>query len=332
MDIRNRKELKRKAATALSGEPNHKTIVAVYMAASSLLALVLSLVDLWLSNQIENMSGLDNMGTRAVWQTVQEVLPILQMLVLLCWSFGYRKVMMGIRNGKTATPRNLLDAFPDLWRILRLTILQALIFAGLGIACIYAGTLLFLLTPFSSGVMEQAQQLMSQSSILYEELAVSGAFLQSLYDAIVPLSLILVAVCALVMLPICYSLRLAPYWLLDYPRGKARYAIGNSRRMMRRHRWQLFRLDLSFWWFYLLELLAMVLCYADVLLPMVGVTLPFGTLGNSFLFYIAYLLAQFGIAYAFQNQVEMTYVEAYEALKPQPQATNGVVLGNIFQM
>lgn len=332
MNIRNRRELKRKAATTLAGAPNRRAIVAVYMGASSLMALALSLIDLWISSKTGDLSGLANKDTLAIWMTIQEVIPLLQMLVTICWSFGYRKVMMDIHNGRSATPGNLLDAFSYLWPILRLTLLQALIFAGLGIACIYAGSMIFMLSPFSSGVVQELQQITSQSSVLYEELTISTELLQSMSDALIPLTLILLAICAVVMLPVYYSMRLSPYWLLENPRGRARFAIGNSRRMMRGNRWQLFRLDLSFWWFYLLEVLATVLCYGDGILSLLGVSLPFGDVGNSFLFYFAYLLAQFAIACAFQNRVEMTYVEAYETLKPQPQSSNGVVLGNIFQM
>lgn len=332
MNIRNRRELKNKAAATLASVPNRKAIVAVYMGASSLMALALSLIDLWISSKTSDLSGLANKDTLAIWMTAQQVLPILQMLVMICWTFGYRKVMMDIHNGRAVRPGNLLDAFSCLWPILRLTVLQTLIYMGLGIACIYAGTMIFMLSPFSSGVVGELEQITSQSGLLYEDISISTELLRSLSNAILPLTLILLAVCAVVILPVFYSMRLSPYWLLENPRGRVRYAIGNSRRMMRGNRWQLFRLDLSFWWFYLLEMLITALCYGDLLLPLVGVTLPFGDLGNSFLFYIAYLLAQFALACAFRNRVEMTYVEAYEILKPQPQSTDGVVLGNIFQM
>lgn len=331
MNIRDRRGLKQAAASSLAAAPGEKTLIAAYVGGSSLLALVLSLADLWLNSVIENTSGLSNFGTRSIWQTVQNVLPILQTLAVIGWNFGYRRAIMDIRSGRVVAPRNLLDAFAHIWPILRLTLLQYLIFAGLWLLCIYVGVMIFLATPFSDSLMAQLEPLMTQSSLLPGNLQLTDALMDSLYSAILPLSLVILVLCAGVSLPIYYSMRMAPYILLETPQIRARYALAGSRRMLRRNRWQLFRLDLSFWWYYLLELMATALCYGDLLLPLLGITLPFGEVANSYLFFMLYLLAQFGISYAFQNSIELTYVEAYESLKPKPQ-NDGVVLGNIFQM
>ena len=331
MDIRNRRELKQAAASALGAVPGEKRIIAVYAGVGAALALVATLLELWLGTLVEAASGLAAMGSRAIWQTAQNVLPLLQSLLLICWSFGYRRVLMEIRSGRAVTPRNLTDTFSFLWPILRLTLLQYLILLGLGLACVYLGTMLFLVTPFSNTLVAQLQSLTDQSSILSGDIALSAQLLEAVYDAYIPLTCVILAVCLPVLVPVLYSMRMAPYILLETPQIYARYAIAGSRRMLHRNRWALFRLDLSFWWYYLLSVLAALVGYADLLLPLVGITLPLGSMAGSLLCYLISLLAQFGISYAFQNQVEMTYVQAYEALKPKPQS-GGVVLGNIFQM
>ena len=101
--------------------------------------------------------------------------------------------------------------------------------------------------------------------------------------------------------------------------------------MMRGSRVRLFKLDVSLWWWYAISFVSSLLCYGDVLLPMVGVELPFSADVSYFLFYGLFLVAQFLAAYFFGNYIQVVYAQVYNALKPREKDT-GVVLGNIFQM
>ena len=149
----------------------------------------------------------------------------------------------------------------------------------------------------------------------------------------IPMLLMLLVFYCLLVVPVLYLFRMAPYCLLEDPRAGAIAALRKSRAMMRRNRWNLLKLDVSLWWYYALSLIPMALCYGDVLLPMFGITLPFSATVAYFLCYGLYIVAQFLYCYLFQNSVEVTYAKAYEALKPKPQPQqNGVILGNIFQM
>ena len=99
---------------------------------------------------------------------------------------------------------------------------------------------------------------------------------------------------------------------------------GNKRRFL--------RLDLSFWWYYLLLFLASLLCYGDLVLAMLGVSLPLSSSVSYFLFYALFLAAQFGIYWFCLSRVEVTYALAYDSLRPKEPEDKSVVLGNIFQM
>ena len=120
--------------------------------------------------------------------------------------------------------------------------------------------------------------------------------------------------------------------IADEPRVGALAAMRQSRDMLRRNRFALFKLDLSMWWYYLLQLLVTVICYGNVLLPMVGVTLPFNDTVAYFLFLVLSLIAQMAVAYFAMNRVNVTYAMAYESLRPKPQESKSVPLGNIFNM
>lgn len=102
--------------------------------------------------------------------------------------------------------------------------------------------------------------------------------------------------------------------------------------MTRRKRLKLLRLDLGLWWYYAALLGAMAVCYGDQILAALGVKLPWSEDVSFFLFYGAYLAAQFAVYYFLRGRVEVTYALAYDALRPRERQENGVVLGNIFQM
>ena len=89
------------------------------------------------------------------------------------------------------------------------------------------------------------------------------------------------------------------------------------------------RVDLSFWWYYLLQALVSVLIYLNMVLALFAIGLPpevlyWGTV-------VLYLAADFTLRYFFSNKVAVTYALFYDSLCPK-QEQSGAVLGNIFQM
>ena len=88
-----------------------------------------------------------------------------------------------------------------------------------------------------------------------------------------------------------------------------------SAALMRRRRFQLFRLDLRFWWYYGLKILCMLICYADLLLSALGVALPLGSDAVYLITYGLYLAALFAVEVCFRPKVDTAYAIAYEKLK-----------------
>ena len=101
--------------------------------------------------------------------------------------------------------------------------------------------------------------------------------------------------------------------------------------MTKGSRMRLFRLDLSFWWWYVISLLTVLVCYGEEILAALGISLSLPKDAGYFLFMGAYLVLQFVTWYFLRSRVEVVYAQAYDALKPR-QSSDGVVLGNIFQM
>lgn len=331
MNIRNRLGLKLEASASLSGSRNHKKIVAVYVGASTLLAVLVTVLDMVLGNMVGNAGGLSNLGNRALLETFQLALPILQAGFLVFWDMGYQQAMLDVSRERRTDIRTLTEGFFLFGPVLRLTLLMFLYYGSLLLVSIYAGTSIFVLTPFAEPVLEAANA-MPNTSLLSSELVITDEMMMAVDGAMLPLMAICGAVFALVALPVYYRYRFGSFCLLDNPKAGALAALRKSAAMTRRNRMQMFKLDLSFWWLYLLELLAGGLIYTDVLLAMVGITLPVSPVVAEFASYGLYLLASFAISYAYLNYRTVTWAKAYEAMLPPEQPSGGVVLGNIFQM
>jgi len=124
-----------------------------------------------------------------------------------------------------------------------------------------------------------------------------------------------------------YRFRMADFVMMDRPNTSGLQALLFSGRMTRHHRMELFRLDLSFWWFYLLTALSMVASYADVILQYIAVELPVSPTVAWFGAYILGMLVQLLVYWKYYSYVKTTLAVAYEGLlqqmpefpMPQPQ-------------
>ena len=125
---------------------------------------------------------------------------------------------------------------------------------------------------------------------------------------------------------------MADYLIIDRPAIGALAALRDSRVMTKGNRWNLFRLDLSMWWYYAAMLVSIAVNYGDQLLPDLGITPPFSDTVAYFLFFGVYLAVTFVIFYFLRNRVEVTYALAYDSLRPREPENKGAVLGNIFRM
>ena len=126
----------------------------------------------------------------------------------------------------------------------------------------------------------------------------------------------------MLLVPLYYRFRMVTFALADDPRRGAIHAIAKSRHLMRRNCFALFRLDLTLWWFYAAQLVISLVCYGDMLLPMIGVTFPWSDTFSYYLFFALSLALQMALYYFGMNRVYAVYAVAYDALMeqiPQPE-------------
>lgn len=330
MTIPSFKILKFNAAERLAAAQNEKKIVLIYAAVVTVLAALVTVINYALKLQIAQLGGLSNMGLRSVLSTVQSVLPMVQSMVVMCLDLGYVAAMVRISRQQYVSEHTLKLGFDRFWIMLRYTLVQGGIYALAAMAAFWLSMQVYLLTPLSNTLMAMVTPEMADPNILMGMLQ-DPVFSGQLTSAMLPMVLIFGALYAILFIPISYSLRMAKYVIIDKPAQGAMYAIRESRKMMKGSCIRLFRLDLSLWWWFAISFGSSLLCYGDVLLPMVGVDLPFSADFSYFLFYALFLIVQFAACCFLRNRIEVVYAQAYNALKPREKDT-GVVLGNIFQM
>lgn len=332
MDIRNTRHLKSFAADRTANAPQEKRILLIYCGLTMGLSLLSLIVRYVLGLQIDQLGGLSNLSRRSMLSAVQSMLPLVVSLVVMCIEVGYIAAMLRIARGQYASPNTLRLGFDRFWTLLRCSVFQGLIYGALSLGAVYLATMVFVMSPWGTAFMEQVSPLMANVSLLNPQMAIDDGTAMALIPSMIPMFvMVAIAVCLLVI-PTAFRFRMANYVIIDKPGKGALYALRESKKMMRGNCRKLLKLDLSYWWYFLLLLAISSVGNMDLYLDSFGVKLPMSADAAYFLFYIAYLALQLAAYYFLRNRIEVTYALAYDSIKPEEPKDNGIVLGNIFNM
>ena len=332
MNIRNGRELKHFAAERLDNSQNVRKILLIYSGLALGLSGLVTVVNYLLGLQMDGLTGLSNLGKRNMLSSFQSLTPIALSLFSMCLDVGFLAVMMRTARGQYVSEQTLRLGFDRFWVLLRCSLFKSLMYTGVLFVSVYLGIMLFMLSPLSDPAIEVLTPYLSEMSVLNGELVLDDAAYAQFSQAVWPAYLICGVLALACAGPMWYSYRMVNYIIVDKPGIGAMAALRESKQMMRRNRLSLLKLDVSLWWYYLGLLVAQVICYGDMILPLLGIPLP----GNSdvwyFVFLAAYLLTLFAVYYFLRGRAEVTYALAYDSIKPEEKKDSGVVLGNIFQM
>ena len=182
----------------------------------------------------------------------------------------------------------------------------------IGILSMNIGSAIFLMTPLSNGLAQALAPMLTS-----QEIVIDDAFVQALLPTMTPMFLLFAIVFCVLMLPITYRFRMTEFAIMDDQGIGALQALGRSNRLMRDNRLALFRLDISFWWFYGLQFLFTAVSYGEEILALAGVSLPVSPDVAFFGFYILYVLCQLALAWYSGSYVQTTYATAYDALQAE---------------
>lgn len=309
MDIRRLKQDAQGTLSAASYSPNRLTLI--HTAAALALSLVLMAANQLLSNSMSSAGGLSGMGTQTLLTTAQMVLQLVSITVTPFWAAGMVSAALGYVRRQEVAPGTLLEGFRRWKPILSSNLLMGFHYLGIGFIAMYLGLQLFLFTPFAQPLLEASMALSADPNA--DVMALLDTSIDELSAALMVIFLI---VYALLALPVFYRYRMVNYLIMDSQEIGGFRAMLASRVLMRRNRFKLFKLDLSFWWFYLLEIGISALCFG-YLLP----NLPMSEDMSYWVFQLIAMGCQLVLYYCAKPKLEITYAHCYEALlKPEPQA------------
>lgn len=325
----NTREFTTAAPQRLNQAPAAKTIVLIYAGILTAVAAFLSILSHILGTRIGQAGGLGNMDLRSNLSSLQSMLPIIQTLITVVLALGYKAAMLRVARGQFVSPKTLKLGTERFFLLLRTYLLKAVIFISLAFVSVYAATSIFLLTPFSAPLMEALAPMMGG---LNPQAPIDEALALELMPAMIPMLVIFALLYALLAIPLALRYRMSDYVIIDKPGTGAFAALRESRQMMKGNAMNLIKLDFRLWWYYAALALTNLLCYGDMILPLLGISLPFSGEVSYYTFYVLYLVVQFAVTYFLCNRVEVSYCLAYESIRPQEQPSQGVALGNIFHL
>ncbi len=311
MEIQNRRGLKDAAIRSLAQSSNSpRKLVLIHLGVSLLVSLLLSILDYFLEQQISTTGGLSGLNSRSLISTVQYLLRLAQIIALSFWQMGYLFLTLKLARGESANTGALLEGFRRLGPVLRYHLMVGIMLLGIVLGSSYAAWVIYLFSPLSLPLMEELEPLLSDPNLLenaeaMEVIAQHGR----------PLLFLYIAILLVLLIPFFFRYRMAALTLMDTPEIGVLRALRVSRKMMKHHWMDVFKLDLSFWWFYLLESLVVLVAYGNYLLPMLGISLPLSPNALYFLFLILSMVCQLALYGWRKNEVSVTYVHAYATLR-----------------
>lgn len=319
------KFLREKSRAALRRGREPKKLTFWYAGLVVGISLAITLVNIWLDYQVSNQTGgLGNMGNLAIYDTIQQTLPMISSLVTMCLNMGYLAGMIRISRGQYADHTDLKTGFSYFWPMLRMTMLMGIVYFIVLFLAFQVSYMLFLITPWARPLLELLMPVAASGNMILDDALVLEAFL-----LMKPMLIMFAVAAVVVIIPVAYCFRMASYCLLDNPAAGARAALRASRKMMRRRFLTMLKIDLSLWPYYVATALISLVLYGDLLLPAMGVNLPISPAALTYLCMGAALVIQFFTLALLRTPAECTYLMVYEQLREKPKSGE-VVLGSIF--
>ncbi|MBR4017125.1 MAG: hypothetical protein IKK11_04865 [Oscillospiraceae bacterium] len=306
-------DLSRQAKTLLTRSLyDPKKLVLLHAAVSLGITLLMTALSYFFSLKIADTGGLAGMGTRSILTTIQSVLEFLVMVLLPFWEIGILFSALRWASGEDATPPDLLRGFHRFRAVLGAKLLQGVVLIAISIAVVYTCTFFYLMTPYGTRLMELMDPLLMGSD---PEILMDEAWVNTIMEEMAPLMTVSWVIVAFLAIPVFYRLRFADYAVLE---GTPAFRSLIQSVQMTKGNWRhLLKIDLYFWWFYLLQILTVAISYRDTILEWLGIPLPLSRDGSFFLFYIVGIVCQCVLLWQCQSKVLTTYGLLYRGICPQ---------------
>jgi len=244
--------------------PEARELSKTYALWAAGISLVLQLISYIAGAMTANTGGLGGIGTRAVLQTVQSLCMYAGMILLPFLLYGHMTAGLYTARGQQAEKGVLLHGFRRFGPFVRLALLWTALFLLLAFAASNLAATVYMFLPGSTQVLMDMQTTVADPNALMDP-AVAAALVGRMWPMYAIFGVLLVAL----LIPLFYRLRLVTLRILDGD-NRVIAAMLTSWKSMRGRCKQLFFLDLRFWGYYALTVLASVVAYGDQLLGFTG--------------------------------------------------------------
>lgn len=322
MNVHNRELRTRAAELAAEYRGPARRLVLLYCGVLAVLTLGSSGLNLVLDTRIDTTGGLDGIGMRSILETIQQILSYINQFFGPFWSAGFLTAMIAMVRGREPQVRDLTNGFRRAFRVLFHVAFEATAAFMLLVAVVNLSSLLFLLSPMGAEFNELMAPLLTDPNLLTAEGLLNEALIsyQDLSRLLLPMLVLTAAIYLPLYTLMAYSFRLSLYLVMDRNIG-AIPAHFLSIRLMRGHKWQMCKLDLSWWWYYLLGAACWVVGYLDLLLGLLGIPLPMNAAVMFFVTLAAYCVLFTLLSLWKKCEVDASYVLFYEnVMPPEPEA------------
>lgn len=280
-----------------------KKLALIYMAITLGAAFLSLLLSFAVGLMMENTGGLSGLDTRAVMETVSAVISYAVQIATPLLSMGFLHSTILLAREKEAVPAALSTGFKRWALLLRYGLLQCVILVGLCYIALQVATVIFTFLPGSDNAVDLMMRFMEDPTILAGN--ITEAQISQMVTAMAPAYIIAGVLFIAAYIPISYRLRLGSFFVMDEtPTGAIRSTL-QSIRLMKGSCKALFKLDLSFWWYYLLQfLLSTATSVLGIFLSDLWYVVAYGV----------YCLALFLLEYRYLAYVQVSYAVFYDTL------------------
>lgn len=297
-----------------SAEQSPRRITLIHSAVALGVPLVLALISALLDMTVSTGGGLSGMDTRAALSTAQTALQMVSMVAMLFWSVGLVFAALGYIRGERVTAAHLPEGFRRFGAVLTSSLMMGAQYLIRAFAAAHISSILIIVTPFAAPAYNLVLLMEENPNLNPMTANVEG--LGMFYAAT---AVVFAIVLAVLVLPVVYRYRMVPYLIMDGKGMGGLRAMMQSRLMTQGRRWELFRLDLSFWWFYVLEFLLTVVSMGGLVTELVGVSLPISADAVYWIFQLVAAVLQLTLYVFVKPKLEITYALCYrDYLQPEP--------------
>ena len=309
--------LRNRARTLYHGSsPAYGKLALIYALVTLGINLVVLFLSQYLMNAVDKLDGLSHAGSRSTLTSIATFLPLIASLVLIVLDAGFSGAVLDTVRGQPVSGRHLLSAFPQSHKII-LTGVKMVLWL-IPITYLTAMLVASFLTPT---LMAQSPELMlefSQTTSYNRQMELMSAMLTPRFVNLMMVGMMVPMAGGILFL--YFRRRLAFFCLHDHPDVPAGFLARGSIGLLKGFSFQFFRLDLGYWWYYLLSGIATVLPLADITwfsgLPISG-----EAMGMILSILSAVLTA--ALYYYCKPRLWLTYALAYEEIRTRKQEEAG---------